>query len=350
MIKKENIEVIDLFCGVGGLSKGLMNEGLLIKTGLDADPACRYPFEKNIKANFINDKIENIPSKKLKKSYSKKSIKVLAGCAPCQTFSTYNQKAKSTDERWKLLNEFGRLVEELNPDIITMENVPGLIKTKVYFDFIKLLKRNNYFVSDANIVDCSEYGIPQKRKRLVLLASKYGPINLLPPNKFKGGKKTVREAIGNLNPIKHGEQDNTDKLHISAPLDEINYKRIKISTPNGTWREWPNELRANCHKRKSGKTFPSVYGRMSWDEPSPTITTQFFGFGNGRFGHPQQHRAISLREGAILQSFPRRYKFLPPNSEIQKTVLGRLIGNAVPVRLGMVIGRTIKEHLAGDKV
>ena len=122
-------------------------------------------------------------------------------------------------------------------------------------------------------------------------------------------------------------------------------KRIKQSVPGGTWRDWPVNLRAKCHRDKSGETYPSVYGRMEWDKPAPTITTQYFGFGNGRFGHPEQDRAISLREGALLQSFPKSYQFVKPGEKLSIDAVGRMVGNAVPVRLGEAIGRTIGQHL-----
>jgi len=138
--------------------------------------------------------------------------------------------------------------------------------------------------------------------------------------------------------------DFTDRLHQSAGLDPINLKRIKASVPGGTWRDWPKDLVAECHKKRSGKTYPSVYGRMVWDAPSPTITTQFYGFGNGRFGHPEQNRAISLREGAVLQSFPKSYKFVAPGTPISFTSVGRLIGNSVPVKLGKAIGQSFVDH------
>ena len=120
--------------------------------------------------------------------------------------------------------------------------------------------------------------------------------------------------------------------------------RIKASRPGGTWRDWPPDLQAACHQKKSGETYPSVYGRMAWDDVAPTITTQCFGYGSGRFGHPEQDRAISLREAAMLQTFPRRYKFVEPNDPVRFSKFGRLIGNAVPVRLGQHIGRSILEH------
>jgi DNA (cytosine-5)-methyltransferase 1 len=179
-----------------------------------------------------------------------------------------------------------------------------------------------------------------------LLASKLGEIKLLSPKDYRCKRKTVKDVIGKLPPLEAGSFDSKDALHQSSTLSATNYKRILVSKPGGTWRDWPEYLIADCHKKKSGKTYPSVYGRMCWDEPSPTITTQFFGFGNGRFGHPEQNRALSLREGAMLQSFPKNYKFTPPGDPINKKLLGRLIGNAVPVKLGEVIGKSILKHVA----
>ncbi|MDB9488893.1 DNA cytosine methyltransferase [Dolichospermum circinale CS-537/01] len=152
-------------------------------------------------------------------------------------------------------------------------------------------------------------------------------------------------SIEHLEPLAAGEKSKTDKLHICSKLSNLNLKRIQASKPGGTWRDWPPELIAKCHTKKSGKSYPSVYGRMEWDKPSPTITTQCFGFGNGRFGHPEQHRAITLREAALLQTFPENYQFIAPNEDLAAISIGRLIGNAVPVKLGEVIGRSILEHL-----
>ena len=178
-----------------------------------------------------------------------------------------------------------------------------------------------------------------------MLASKLGPISLLTIEQYGKRPRTVKEAIGHLPPIKAGTSHPKDALHQCSALSEINMRRMKASKPGRTWRDWPMELLADCHKKSSGKTYPSVYGRMTWDDPAPTITTQFFGFGNGRFGHPEQDRAISLREGAILQSFPPDYEFTRPGEQVCQKSIGRLIGNAVPVRLGEVIGRTLVEHV-----
>jgi DNA (cytosine-5)-methyltransferase 1 len=178
---------------------------------------------------------------------------------------------------------------------------------------------------------------------MVLLASRLGPIKVIEPDGSK--VRTVREAIGGLAPISHGESHPADSLHTASRLSPLNIERIRASKPGGTWRDWPAHLVADCHRKESGRTYPGVYGRMEWDAPSPTLTTQFYGFGNGRFGHPDQERAISLREGAILQGFPTSYSFVPEGGSIHFKTLGRMIGNAVPVTLGEVIGRSINRHL-----
>ena len=193
-------------------------------------------------------------------------------------------------------------------------------------------------------MDCAEYGVPQQRRRLVLLASRLGPVTLLHPASCGGRPATVRQAIGGLPPLEAGAEDPRDPLHRCSALSAANLSRIRASRPGGTWRDWPEELVAVCHTKRTGRTYPSVYGRMSWDAPAPTITTQFYGFGNGRFGHPEQDRAISLREGAILQGFPNDYAFVPRGAAVRRKTIGRLIGNAVPVTLGEVIGRSLMSH------
>jgi DNA (cytosine-5)-methyltransferase 1 len=207
------------------------------------------------------------------------------------------------------------------------------------------LEDNEYSVTHK-VVGCEEYGIPQHRSRLVLLASKFGDVSLISPEKFGKSKLTVKNAIGDLPPLEAGASDPDDPLHCSSALSDLNKRRIQVSKPGGTWRDWPKELVADCHKKKSGRSYPSVYGRMVWDDSSPTITTEFFGFGNGRFGHPEQNRALSLREGAILQSFPPEYKFVAPGTPVSIKANGRLIGNAVPVTLGEVIGVSLYNHVS----
>jgi DNA (cytosine-5)-methyltransferase 1 len=223
-----------------------------------------------------------------------------------------------------------------------MENVPLVEKHAVFDDFVATLRRLGYKVWQ-DVVDCTQYGLPQTRRRMVILASAIGPIELISPTHAE--PRTVRDAIGKLPPIQAGSASEGDAFHVSAKLSDLNLERIRVSRPGGTWRDWPERLIAECHRRETGRTYPGVYGRMTWDDPSPTITTQFFGFGNGRFGHPDQDRAISLREGAILQGFPKKYAFVPVGDPTHLSVLGRMIGNAVPVVLGEAIGQSISAHL-----
>ncbi|MEX6634033.1 DNA cytosine methyltransferase [Hyphococcus lacteus] len=345
--KPPNFEIraVDLFCGAGGLTLGLENAGINVAMGIDIDPACEYPFEANNKAKFLKKSVEDVSESELADAYGDAKITLLAGCAPCQPFSTYSKgKSDESDERWNLLLQFGRMVNESRPHLVTMENVPMLAHQKVFEKFVQSLEGIGYHVSHQ-VVNCADYGVPQQRNRLVLLASRLGPIDLIAPTSPSGKHKTVRKAIEKLPKLSAGECDEKDPLHQASELSALNLKRIRVSKPGGTWRDWPEELVAECHKKASGKTYPSVYGRMGWDEPAPTMTTQFFGFGNGRFGHPEQDRAISLREGAIIQSFPKSYKFAPKGVPIRRKTIGRLIGNAVPVKLGEAIGKSFISHL-----
>jgi len=338
------VKAVDLFCGAGGLTHGLKDAGIDVKLGVDIDPACKYPYEANNEATFLLKSVEDISGDELKHYFSSSEYTLLAGCAPCQTFSTYNQKACPSDKRWWLLLQFARLVKETIPDIITMENVPGLIEQDVFKEFVEGLEKLGYSTF-YKVINSAEYGLPQRRRRLVLLASKHGDIRVLNPDELKADIQTVKDAIGDLPPLKAGEVDLSDPLHQSSVLSALNLKRIRKSTPGGTWKDWPVKLRAACHQKESGKTYSGVYARMEWDKPAPTMTTQYCGFGNGRFGHPDQDRAISLREGAIFQGFPKDYKFVPPNEPVIKKNISRMVGNAVPVKLGEVIGKSILAHL-----
>ncbi len=339
-----NINAVDIFCGAGGLTHGLQKAGVNVQLGVDIDPACEYPFIENNNSEFLKKSVDDLKKTDIQPYLKGSNYTLLAGCAPCQTFSSYYKKANASDERWLLLLQFSRLVQEVSPDIVTMENVPGLRYEDVFLQFVRDLKENDYHVW-FDVIDSSKYGLPQNRKRLVLLASKLDSIKLLLPSDLNVKTKTVKDVIGNLPKLSAGEIDSKDPLHCCSALSSLNLKRIRASKPNGTWRDWDEDLVADCHKKESGKSYPSVYARMSWDKPAPTMTTQFYGFGNGRFGHPEQDRAISLREGAIFQGFPKKYKFVPPEKKMNKREIGKLIGNAVPVKLGEVIGRTIIRHV-----
>lgn len=343
-----NVSGVDLFCGVGGLTHGLLKAGIKIRAGVDLDTSCKFAYEVNNKAEFIGSDISKITAESLKKYWKHGEVKILVGCAPCQPFSTHsnklNDEIKEKGNKWNLLNEFIRLVRETSPDIVSMENVTNLSNKQVFQNFVLQLEKLKYKVKYQNVY-CPDYGIPQKRRRLVLLASRFGEIKLIPATHPKERYKTVRDAISHLEPIESGQICEKDKLHFTTKLTDINLRRIRASIPNGTWEDWDKTLLLNCHRKESGKTYKSVYGRMSWDEPSPTITTQFYNYGTGRFGHPEQDRALTIREASILQSFPPKYRFVDNIQEIHITRLGTHIGNAVPVNLGLAIGKSILKHL-----
>jgi len=229
-----------------------------------------------------------------------------------------------------------------------MENVPNLLKFKkepVFYNFLNELKKEGFYTW-YDIVYCPDYGIPQKRKRLVLLASKKGPIKLIEPTHKVEEYVTVKSAISHLEKINSGEASKTDFIHRASKISDKNLQRIRQSLPGGSWKkDWDEELKLKCHMKDKGKTYVSVYGRMRWDQPSPTMTTFCTGIGNGRFGHPEQDRAISLREAAILQTFPDHYKFSDTKENLKFGQVSKQIGNAVPPRLGEVIGMSIIKHL-----
>lgn len=345
-----NASAVDLFCGAGGLTRGLLNAGIPVVAGYDTDEACRYAYEyNNSPAAFIRKSVARLRRAELKKHYTRGRVRILVGCAPCTTFSRYAQGSHQPDDpRWLLLKHFARLVKAVKPHIVSIENVPELLSHKVFADFLETLRAEKFhFSADADklVVHSPDYGVPQSRSRLVLLASRLGPIELLPRTHAPSKHRTVADALRGLPSLAAGEISSRDSLHRASALSTRNIRRIRQSEPGGSWREWPADLIAKCHRKSSGTSFGSVYGRMEWDRPAPTITTQFYGFGNGRFGHPEQDRALSLREGAILQSFPRSYRFFEPDTSYSVKTVGRMIGNAVPVRLGEIIGRSIKAHL-----
>lgn len=342
-----NTSTIDIFCGIGGLSYGLKKAGLSVIAGLDIDEFCKYAYEKNVEAEFLLRDISDLRGEEINERYwSNDVLKILVGCAPCQPFSTHSNKIKDKTEtkKWRLLSEFERLVGETNPHIITMENVPNLANQEIFHGFIAFLQKNEYHVSYSNVY-CPDYGIPQKRRRLVLLASKYGTISLLPRTHSKGEYVTVKQAIAHLPLVEAGETCKIDPFHKTSRLSQLNLQRIRASKPNGTWHDWSEDLQLECHRKPTGRTYEAVYGRMTWDEPSPTITTQFYNYGTGRFGHPTQNRALTMREAAILQTFPEDFRFYESEKNILLKRLSTYIGNAVPVKLAVVIGESILNHL-----
>ncbi|MGJ7033722.1 DNA cytosine methyltransferase [Niabella hirudinis] len=343
--------VVDLFCGIGGLTHGFVKEGFQVAAGIDFDNSCKYAYEKNNNTQFLHKDIGALSASDLKALFGGKR-KILIGCAPCQPYSIFNRKKdvienSDADPRWKLLYSFSSLIKETRPEVISMENVP-LLKNYgdgvVFNDFVKALEDIGYHIS-YDIFNAQDYGVPQRRKRLVLLGSLHGKIDMIAPTHKVGKYVTVRQAIGDLSPISDGEIDKKDKLHRARKLTELTKRRIQATKEGGSWKDWDEELKLACHKKEGGEKYRSVYGRMQWDDVAPTMTTYCIGLNNGRFGHPEQDRAISLREAALLQSFPKGYSLIDSKSTFSALNIAKHIGNAVPVLLGKAIAKSIKLHL-----
>lgn len=297
---EDDVVCVDLFCGAGGLTYGLRQAGVNVVAGVDFDESCKYPYEENHPGiTFHAGDVAELDAETVSKWFGDATVRVLAGCAPCQPFSNYALRYQKDepveyDKRWSLLNHFGDLVEKLMPDIVTMENVPTVTKHDVFKNFERKLKTLGYTVWYDDNVDCAKYGLPQRRYRTVLLASLYGDIKLRDPVATE--TRTVQDVLKDkdLKPIRHGATSKTDRLHTASRLSDLNYKRITVSKPGGSWREWPKELIADCHKKKSGKTYPGVYGRMTWDQPAPTLTTGSVG---GNLRMEGETRALRRRQG-----------------------------------------------------
>ena len=333
------MKAIDLFCGAGGLTQGLRRAGWDVVLGIDVDSAVGETYVNNnpgskflsadlriINGDDIHALTGSIPSEEL----------LLAGCAPCQPFSKQRRsvdRARFSDAT--LLLEFARLVRALRPRAVLMENVPGITRNPgrvVLNDFLQTLRENGYDPAHC-IVNACDYGVPQHRRRYVLLTVKGATVAL--PQRHNASTNTVRSAIDGFPVIEAGETHRSVPNHYSARLSQLNLSRIKATPADGgSRRNWPQNLELECHKN-DGIGFSDVYGRMWWDRVAPTLTSRCNSLSNGRFGHPEQHRAISLREAAALQSFSDDYEFFGPKNRI-----AQWIGNAVPVRFAEVLGVT----------
>ncbi|MBA8838830.1 DNA cytosine methyltransferase [Ochrobactrum sp. RH2CCR150] len=342
-----NIGVFDFFSGCGGTSKGFQAAGLVPAFALDFDKDAGATFQKNFPQTvFSSTDITRFNPEEIEDLVKSYDIKLFCGCAPCQPFTRQNTQKpdKKTDLRRSLLSYFGLQVERFLPDYIFVENVPGIQKVagnSTLTRFIKRLEALGYKTA-VGIIEAQRYGVPQRRRRLVLLASKHGEINL--PDETHGpqagtGYSTVRDWIAHLPAIRAGETHPVILNHRAASLSEINLKRIRATPIEGTRADWPTELRLHCHTKTGYSGHTDVYGRMRWDGPATGLTTRCISLSNGRYGHPEQDRAISVREAASLQTFPDTFEFLGSlNSQAKQ------IGNAVPVVLAQAFGAHIVSH------
>lgn len=347
--KSHQLKAIDFFCGGGGMTYGLRKSGVKVLAGIDYDKDCEETYKiNNPGAVFIQSDINNLKCCDLEKKINIKKNDdnmIFVGCSPCQYYSIIrSDKTKSAISK-DLLLQFKRFIEYFKPGYILVENVPGIISNKdsVLPEFLKFLNDIGYKNIDYCIINMKHYGIPQTRRRFSLIATRIDkPIHL--PKKDKE-IITVRDVIGEkngFNKVNAGYIDKTDFFHTVANLSELNIKRIKKTPKNGGTRlSWKNDpkLQLKCYINKDD-CFRDVYGRLWWDKPSSTITTNFYKTSNGRFSHPSENRAISIREGATLQTFPKTYIF-KTTSMIKAA---KIIGNAVPPEYARRLGLIIKEH------
>lgn len=342
MVSGVIISAVDLFCGIGGLTYGLSSTGVAVRAGLDNDGSCQFAYETNNReSEFLHTDVRSVGFKDFAQYYEGSDVTVMVGCAPCQPFSAHTRKARrADDEDCSLVDHFSRLVSEGTPDIVSMENVPGLAKHPAFRRLLETLTKSGYSYQHA-VLPCIKYGIPQTRRRLVLLASRLGRIHLPHPT---GDSPTVADFISETPPIDAGEPFPSDPAHTTLPLTARNLTRIQQSKPGGTWKDWDDNSVNECHRQAY---YPAPYGRMRWDAPAPTITTQFCYYSTGRFGHPDQHRTISVREGAMLQTFPAEYRLAGGTGPIVIYRLARHVGNAVPVKLAQAIGESIMDAVNG---
>lgn len=358
------IKVFDFFSGCGGASKGFQNVGMDVVFALDNDSHAAETFKENFPGTrlleepefeegssgiyFLVQDIEKVPTESLQPLIDacKNSPLLFAGCAPCQPFTKQNTRRRSNDGREDLLGEFLRFVVHYKPTFVFVENVPGLQKLAdeqgLFGGFLATLKEFGYEYC-YEIVASQDYGIPQRRRRLVLLASLLGPIEFPTGTHGPGTPhpeyEKVRDWIGDLPPIEAGEAHPTIPNHRAAKLAPINVERIRATPEGGDRRDWPKYLQLRCHlKGYTGHT--DVYGRMRWDRPASGLTTRCISLSNGRFGHPEQDRAISVREAACLQTFPLDFVFYG-----SLTSMARQIGNAVPVHLAECFGVNFVDSL-----
>ena len=330
------VSVVDFFSGCGGTSRGLKDAGMNIAAAIDNDKIATDSFSRNFpEAQIFSQDIRELSIDDLSETLPDDSL-LFAGCAPCQPFSRQNRGRTNSDPRRDLLGYFQHFVEQFLPDYVLVENVPGIQRLEgshSFKNFVRSLKRRSYDV-DIAIVSALDFGVAQTRRRLVLVASRRGPVTLAKSAHGASKVTTVRDIIEDLPELSAGAIDPNDLDHAAMRLSPINLRRIRL-TPEGGGREsWTDDLVLDCHRGHNGHT--DVYGRLAWDRPATAMTTRCISYSNGRFGHPSQDRALSLREAALLQSFPRDFTFSGSLTE-----RARQVGNAVPPLMAEIIGETL---------
>jgi DNA (cytosine-5)-methyltransferase 1 len=332
----EKPKAVDLFSGCGGLSQGLKDAGFHVIAAVEIDELAQETYAANHpEVQLFGDITKiNTLSMKRKLHVQKGELDLLAGCPPCQGFTTLrtlNGSKEVKDPRNDLVIEFVRFVRAFLPKAVMFENVPRLIRDLRFTALLNAL-RDLDFAVDFDILDAADFGVPQRRKRLILVASRQGKVRL---DRRARKRNSVRKVIGKLAPA--GQSG--DRLH-DLPENRSDTVRAfiaRIPKDGGSRRDLPAEEQLLCHQRCNG--FKDVYGRMAWDDVAPTITSGCVNPSKGRFLHPTENRAITLREAALLQGFPREYRF---SLRRGKFPAAAMIGNALPPALAEIQGRALK--------
>jgi len=348
-MQKSQLKAVDFFCSGGGMTNGMRRSGINIIAGIDFDEDCKETYElNNPNSKFILADVFDLKESELEKNLSLKrndNDLVLIGCSPCQYWSIIQTSKEKSSKSKNLLGEFERFVKYFNPGFVVVENVPGIASKKEesgLAQFIIDLEEIGYKVK-SKVVNLNDYGVPQTRKRFSLVASRILNDFVFPIPK-RGKKPVVRDFIGIQNGFKKisaGHKDSSKFCHSASKLSDKNLKRLIGTKNNGGDALWWRSDEDLGREKYRGDGFRDNYSRMSWNKPSPTITTKFFSISNGRFAHPEENRAISIREGATLQTFPKRYTFYA------KSIQGktRMIGNAVPPEYARRIGKAIIDSI-----
>lgn len=348
----KSLTAIDAFCGAGGLSIGLANVGFDILLGFDLDKKCIETLKRNTKTirhTALQSDVKDMLGEKLLKhaKIGKGELDLLAGGPPCQGFSVQRTIGGDRDARNLLVDDYGDLIAEVEPRFFLMENVPGIGGKRgreIVDRFKDRMIEIGYFCHEK-ILDAQDYGVPQRRRRFIIVGEKVtgiGPLFEWPRLVRTRAANTVRTTIGHLPVPPTDGSDHPDFYgHRSDRLSELNKARLMALKEGQARDDLPYHLLADCHKVSSDVIgHRNVYGRMTWDEVAPTITARFDSFTRGKFGHPEQLRSISLLEGALLQTFPESYHFSGTKVDI-----ARQIGNAVPPRFAAAIGRAIAKAI-----
>lgn len=317
-----------------------MDAGVRLVGAVDIDPDAAETYRKNFPhVTFFEKDVADLSVEEVRQLLPEKGPILFAGCAPCQPFSAQQRHSDASDPRRSLLLRFLQFVEALLPDFLLVENVPGLQTVPEgegpLPTFLESIEALGYQVS-VDVLRAADFGVPQIRRRLIIIAARGVAVRL--PDATHGidllPYSTVRDWISDLPPITAGAQHPEDNDHVSAQLSALNLQRIKATPEGGDRRDWPEVLWANCHREYKGHS--DAYGRLAWDRPASGLTTRCVSYSNGRFGHPTQDRAISIREAALLQTFPQGYEFSG-----SLTSKARQIGNAVPPLMARVLGEQI---------